>query len=313
VLEAMPPDSHPMCMLNTGILVMEKESSYRKWYDKGMTKDEYWVPTLDDALTLLARLPGLAAAVYRLRYNKGDYINYTPGLDWGANYANMLGLPDPDGTFAKLMRLYLHFHSDHEGGNVSANTCHTVGSALSDAYYSVSAGLNGLAGPLHGLANQEVLRWIQGVMEQMGGKIPSEEEMKQFVWDTLNSGQVVPGFGHAVLRKTDPRYTEQRNFCLKHLPDDSIFKYVDLLYKVVPPILQEQGKAKNPWPNVDAQSGVIQWYYGLREYDFYTVLFAIGRALGVLSNVVWDRALGYPIERPKSVTTAMLEEVAGIS
>jgi citrate synthase len=172
--------------------------------------------------------------------------------------------------------------------------------------------INGLAGPLHGLANQEVLRWIQGVMDQMGGKIPSEEEMKQFVWDTLNSGQVIPGFGHAVLRKTDPRYTEQRNFCLKHLPDDPIFKYVDLLYKVVPPILQEQGKAKNPWPNVDAQSGVIQWYYGLREYDFYTVLFAIGRALGVLSNVVWDRALGYPIERPKSVTTAMLEETAGI-
>ena len=98
----------------------------------------------------------------------------------------------------------------------------------------------------------------------------------------------------------------------EHLPDDPIFKYVDLLYKVVPPILQEQGKAKNPWPNVDAQSGVIQWYYGLREYDFYTVLFAIGRALGVLSNVVWDRALGYPIERPKSVTTAMLEETAGI-
>ena len=129
---------------------------------------------------------------------------------------------------------------------------------------------------------------------------------------TIGSGQVIPGFGHAVLRKTDPRYMAQREFCLKHLPDDPLFKYVDLIYKVTPPILQEQGKAKNPWPNVDAQSGVIQWYYGLTEYEFYTVLFGVGRALGVVANIIWDRALGYPIERPKSITTAMMEEIAGI-
>jgi citrate synthase len=220
----------------------------------------------------------------------------------------MMGIGKP---YDDVARLYFILHSDHESGNVSAHVGHLVGSALSDVYYAISAMIDGLAGPLHGLANQEVLRWIQGVMDQMGGKIPSEEEMKKFVWDTLNSGQVIPGFGHAVLRKTDPRYMAQREFCLKYLPDDPIFKYVDLLYKVVPPILEEQGKAKNPWPNVDAQSGVIQWYFELKEYDFYTVLFGIGRALGVCSNIIWDRALGYPIERPKSLTTDMLEEIAG--
>ena len=178
--------------------------------------------------------------------------------------------------------------------------------------FALFAGLNGLAGPLHGLANQEVLRWIQGVVQKMDNKVPTEDEMKKFVWDTLNGGQVIPGFGHAVLRKTDPRYQAQRDFCLENLEDDLIFKYVDLLYKVTPPILEEQGKAKNPWPNVDAQSGVIQWYYGLKEYDFYTVLFSIGRALGVTANIIWDRALGYPLERPKSLTTAMLEEIAGV-
>ncbi len=209
-----------------------------------------------------------------------------------------------------MSRLYFILHSDHESGNVSAHTGHLVSSALSDPYYAISSMVNGLAGPLHGLANQEVLRWIQGVMDKMGGIVPTEEEMKKFVWDTLNSGQVIPGYGHAVLRKTDPRYTAQRDFCLKHLPDDLIFKYVDVLYKVVPDILVEQGKAKNPWPNVDAQSGVIQWFYGLVEYDYYTVLFSIGRAIGVLANIIWDRALGYPIERPKSLTTDMLEEIA---
>jgi citrate synthase len=242
-----------------------------------------------------------------MKYRDDDIIPSDPNLDMGGNFAHMMGVPHP---YDEVARLYFILHSDHESGNVSAHTGHLVASALSDIYYAISSMINGLAGPLHGLANQEVLRWIQGVRDQMGGKVPSDEEMKQFVWDTLNSGQVIPGFGHAVLRKTDPRYMAQREFCLKHLPDDELFKYVDVLFRVVPPILEEQGKAKNPWPNVDAQSGVIQWYYGVKEYDFYTVLFGIGRALGVVSNIIWDRALGYPIERPKSVTTKMLGDLA---
>jgi len=310
VLRAMPKDSHPMAMFSTAIVSMQRESVYASEYQKGIGKMDHWQPTLEDALNLWARLPQIGAFVYRLKYKDDDQIAPDFSLDIGGNFAHMMGIENP---YDDVARLYFILHSDHESGNVSAHAGHLIASALSDPYYAISSMVNGLAGPLHGLANQEVLRWIQGVMDQMGGKIPSEEEMKEFVWNTLNSGQVVPGFGHAVLRKTDPRYAEQRNFCLKHLPDDPIFKYVDVLYKVVPPILEEQGKAKNPWPNVDAQSGVIQWYYGLREYDFYTVLFSIGRALGVLSNIVWDRALGYPIERPKSVTTAMLEDLAGIT
>ena len=309
VLKAMPKDSHPMAMFSTAIVAMQKESVFAKKYNEGISKMDYWEPMLEDALNLWARIPEIAAFIYRWKYKNGDIIPSDPDLDMGGNFAHMMGIDKP---YDDVARLYFILHSDHESGNVSAHTGHLVASALSDLYYAISAMLDGLAGPLHGLANQEVLRWIQGVMEKMGGKLPSEEEMKKFVWDTLNSGQVIPGFGNAVLRKTDPRYTAQREFCLKHLPDDEIFKYVDMLYKVVPPILQEHGKAKNPWPNVDAQSGVIQWYYGIKEYDFYTVLFGIGRSLGVASNIIWDRALGYPIERPKSITTDMMEEIAGI-
>ncbi len=309
VLRAMPRDTHPMTMFSAALLSMQRDSVFVQEYQKGIDKMDYWKPTLEDALYLWAKMPQIGAYIYRMKYRGDTIIEPDPDLDFGGNFAHMMGIDKP---YDDVARLYFILHSDHESGNVSAHAGHLVGSALSDVYYAASAMINGLAGPLHGLANQEVLRWIQGVMDKMGGEIPNEDVMSQFVWDTLNSGQVIPGFGHAVLRKTDPRYMEQRNFCLKHLPDDPIFKYVDMLYKVVPPILQEQGKAKNPWPNVDAQSGVIQWHYGVREYDFYTVMFGIGRALGVLSNVVWDRALGYPIERPKSVTTAMLEEVAGI-
>jgi citrate synthase len=309
MLKALPKDSHPMAMFAAAIVAMQRESKFVEQYNAGISKMEYWDSTFEDALNLWAKLPQIAAFIYRWKYKDGNIIDPDPNLDMGGNFAHMMGIDKP---YDDVARLYFILHSDHESGNVSAHTGHLVASALSDVYYSISAMIDGLAGPLHGLANQEVLRWIQGVMDQKGGKIPTEEEMKKFVWGTLNSGQVIPGFGHAVLRKTDPRYAAQRDFCLKHLPDDPIFKYVDLLFKVVPPILEEQGKAKNPWPNVDAQSGVIQWYYGLREYDFYTVLFGIGRALGVCSNIVWDRALGYPIERPKSLTTTMLEEVAGI-
>ncbi|MBT8378060.1 MAG: citrate (Si)-synthase [Ignavibacteria bacterium] len=309
MLKNLPPDSHPMAMFSAAIVAMQRESQFVKEYNSGLGKMEYWMPTFEDGMNLLAKLPRIASFIYRLKYKNGDIIKADPKLDMGGNFAHMMGIDKP---YDDVSRMYFILHSDHESGNVSAHTGHLVASALSDVYYAISGMINGLAGPLHGLANEQVLRWTQGVFEKMGGKIPTEEEMKKFVWDTLSGGQVIPGFGHAVLRKTDPRYMAQREFCLKHLPDDPLFKYVDLIYKVTPPILQEQGKAKNPWPNVDAQSGVIQWYYGLTEYEFYTVLFGIGRALGVVSNIIWDRALGYPIERPKSITTAMMEEIAGI-
>lgn len=306
VIDSMPLDSHPMAMFSSSVMIMQKESVFMKRYNEGMNKNDYWDATYEDGMNLLARLPEIAAYIYRRKYKDGDVISSDPNMDMGGNFAHMMGIDKP---YDEVARMYFIIHSDHESGNASAHTGHLVASTLSDLYYSISSAINALAGPLHGLANQEVLRWLQGVMEQMKGQKPTEEIMKKFVWDTLNSGSVIPGFGHAVLRKTDPRYSIQREFCLKYLPNDPIFEYVDILFKVVPPILQEQGKAKNPWPNLDAQSGVIQWHYGLREYDFYTVLFGIGRSIGIVSNVIWDRALSYPLERPKSLTTAMLEDI----
>jgi citrate synthase len=309
MLGDLPKDTHPMSMFSAAVVAMQRESLFVKRYNAGMSKMEYWDPMYEDAMNLLAKLPEIAAHIYRMKYKNNRIIASNPELDLGANFAHMMGIKHP---YDELARLYFILHSDHESGNVSAHITHLVGSALSDAYYAFSAGMNGLAGPLHGLANQEVLRWIQGVMEKMQYKLPTPDELKKFVWDTLNAGQVIPGYGHAVLRKTDPRYTAQRDFALQHLPADQMFKFVSMLYNVVPQILVEQGKAKNPWPNVDAHSGVLQWHYGVRAYDFYTVMFGVGRAIGVLSNLIWDRAVGQALERPKSLTTDMLEKIAGI-
>ena len=310
VLRAMPRDTHPMTMFSAAIVAMQRESEFAASYAAGMNKMDYWDPMYEDATTLFARLPVIAAYIYRMKYKSDTHIAPDDSLDFGGNFAHMMGIPAP---YDEVARMYFLIHSDHESGNVSAHATHLVASALSDAYYALSAGINGLAGPLHGLANQEVLRWTQNLMDKLGGELPTEEQLKEALWATLHAGQVIPGYGHAVLRKTDPRYMAQREFCLENLPDYELFKLVSMIYDVTPPIMVEHGKAKNPWPNVDAQSGVIQWYYGITEYDFYTVLFGVGRAMGVLTNIVWDRALGYPIERPKSLTTPMLEKLAGIT
>jgi len=310
VLEAMPKDSHPMCMLDTAILVMERESKFREGYSEGAKREDYWKFMLEDSLDLLAKLPGIAAGIYRMRFNKGRRISYKPELDWSENYARMLGVKDPNGEFADCIRLYLVLHCDHEGGNVSAHTCHVVGSALSDVYYAVSAGLNGLSGPLHGLANQECLGWILQVRERFDG-VPTDEQLEKFAWETLNAGKVIPGYGHAVLRVTDPRFDAFRDFGMKHFPDDELMQIVDKVYRIVPKVLKEQGKAANPWPNVDAGSGALLHHYGLREFSYYTVLFSVSRALGMCSQLIVNRALGTPIERPKSVTTRWIQEQVG--
>jgi citrate synthase len=287
-------------------MAMQTESAFAKAYAEGMNKKDYWSVMYDDAMDLIARLPRIAAYIYRRKYKNNNHIQPNGLLDWAGNFAHMLGYEDEG--FKELMRLYMTIHADHEGGNVSAHTTHLVGSALSDAYLSFAAGMNGLAGPLHGLANQEVIKWILDMREELGGGIPTKQQIEDYVRKTLSDGKVVPGYGHAVLRKTDPRFTAQMEFAKKHLSDDELVRIVWLVYETVPPILESLGKIKNPWPNVDAHSGALLVHYGLVEYEFYTVLFGVSRALGVLASLCWDRALGFSLERPKSVTTEWMKQ-----
>ncbi|MCL4268829.1 MAG: citrate (Si)-synthase [Anaerolineales bacterium] len=311
MLKSMPKETHPMTLLSQAVLALQTGSVFAAKYPS-MKKDQYWEAALEDSLDLTAKLPVIAAYIYRLKYfGETSKPRYNPKQDYGLNFSRMMKVSDKKG-YADLARLYFILHSDHESGNVSAHTMHLVGSALSDPYLSFSAALNGLAGPLHGLANQECLGWLLSVKEKFGG-VPSRDELYKFAWDTLNDGKVIPGYGHGVLRVVDPRFTTQLEFAKKRFPDDELVRFAELVLDVVPAVLKEQGKAKSPAPNVDAISGTLQYHYGVREFDFYTVLFGIGRALGVTPNYVWMRALGMPIERPKSLTTKMLEDVVAKS
>ncbi|XP_065665940.1 probable citrate synthase 2, mitochondrial [Hydra vulgaris] len=302
MLNNFPEDLHPMTQFATAIAALNKDSKFAQAYSKGVSKSDYWIYAFEDSMDLISKLPVVAACIYRNLYRDGKVSPIDPSKDWSANLANMLGYTNID--FTELMRLYLVIHCDHEGGNVSAHATHLVGSALSDPYLSLSAGMCGLAGPLHGLANQEVLIWLKKLVDDIGYDV-TKEQMLEYIRKTLETS-VIPGYGHAVLRKTDPRYTCQREFALKHLPNDPLFKIVEKVYDVVPNELLALGKVANPWPNVDAHSGVLLQYYGMTEMNYYTVLFGVSRALGVLSSLVWDRIFSLPIERPKSMSTEQL-------
>lgn len=303
ILRAMPSTAHPMDMLITAIVSLEDASIFRHRYEEGMAKEGYWEAALDDSLTLLARLPALAAAVYRIRYDKGEPISYDPSRTWAANFARMLGREDED--FAEMIRLYLVIHCDHEGGDASAFACRIVGSGLADAYYAITAGLCGMAGPLHGLATEEALRFNLDAIERFGGP-PTPEQMREFAWETLSAGKVIPGFGHPLLKATDPRYIAFCEFGKKHCPDDPLFRTVEVGTEVIPGVLKEHGRARNPWPNVDGISGTMLHHFGLTESEFHTVLFSVSRAMGMLAQLVLCRATLEPLTTPKSVTLEWL-------
>lgn len=306
VLDALPAETHPMTQFTAAIASMQTGSVFSQRYSEGLRKSDFWDATYEDAMNLIAKLPRVAAYIYRRTYHNSTHIAPDISLDWSGNFAHMLGIEGED--FKSFMRLYLTIHADHEGGNASAHTTHLVGSTLSDSYYALAGGMSALAGPLHGLANQEVIKWIFRMLDTLGTRRPTKEQIADYVNSTLAAGQVIPGYGHAVLRQPDPRFTAQKRFAEEYIHDSEVIDVVWKCFEVIPPILKGLGKVKNPWPNVDAHSGAILVHYGLTHYSFYTVLFGVSRALGVLSQLCWSRALGFPLERPKSVTTEWVTE-----
>jgi len=311
MLNNFPATLHPMAQFSAAVTALHSESLFAKAYAAGTPKDKYWETTYEDSMNCIAKLPTIAAAIYRNVFKDGQLAAINPDKDLSWNYANMLGFGDNE-DFIELMRLYLSIHADHEGGNVSAHACHLVGSTLSDPYLSFAAALNGLAGPLHGLANQEVLIFIEGAVKEMGTETPTDQELIDYTWSLLNSRRVVPGYGHAVLKVPDPRFVCQQQFAEEYIENDNYVNLVQQIFRLVPDVLKEHGKAKNPWPNVDAHSGVLLKHYGLTEMNYYTVLFGVSRAMGVLPSLTWDRAFGLPLERPKSMSTGGLKKFLNV-
>lgn len=317
LMSNLPFDVHPMTQLAIGLASMNTTSEFARKYEKGQIgKDEYWEYVFDDVINLIAALPQLSGKIYsRIAANGEPLGEFKEDRDWSYNICSLLGMTSKcscnlqnltskqSDDFVNLMKLYTGIHVDHEDGNVSAHATHLVGSALSDPYLSYSSGVMGLAGPLHGLAAQEVVRFLI----EMNSYISSphnESKIEKYVWNLLRSKRVVPGYGHAVLRKTDPRFIALLDFVKARPEEFSQDKNVVLMEKlseIAPKVLKEHGKCKNPYPNVDSASGILFYHYGIKELLFFTVIFACSRSMGPLTQLVWDRALGLPIERPTSL------------
>ncbi len=323
ILDSLPATLHPMTQLSIGISALNNDSSFAKAYEKGIPKSEYWEYTFDDSINLIAKLPSLVGKIYSNTYHKGATLGELDlNQDWSYNMSSLLGMTSESRNinnlskqeskdFVNLVRLYCALHGDHEGGNVSAHATHLVGSALSDPYLSYSAGVQGLAGPLHGLAAQEVVRFILEMKDKIFGEINNSAKIEEYLWSLLNSKRVIPGYGHGVLRRPDPRFNAMIQFGLnrpEQFERDVLFQLVKNLSKVAPGVLKEHGKTKNPFPNVDSSSGILFYHYGVKELLFFTVIFGASRSLGPLAQLVWDRILGLPIERPKSVDLKTLAQ-----
>ena len=193
VLNSLPARTHPMTMFSHAILAMQNESVFAAKYREGLKKPVYWRATLEDSLNLTAKLPAIAAYIYNHKFQDGLSIEPDPNLDWSANFAHMIGKPN-DKDYFDLSRLYFVLHCDHEGANVSAHVSALVNSALSDVYYASSAAINGLAGPLHGVANQECVGWLLTMREHFTD-FPTAEQVKAYAWDVLKRARSFPGTG----------------------------------------------------------------------------------------------------------------------
>ena len=274
VLSAMPADSHPMVMLSTAILVLERESVFRQRYDAGIKKDEYWVATLEDTLNIVAKLPAIAAGIYRSGSARAPRIASNPALDWAADYAHMLGIADPtrrvreaDAALhgAALRPRERQRQRDDDGdGELRA-----VGPLL------LAVGrIERPGGPAARPGEPGMPGLDPGYEQEVRRRRRRSEQLKKYAEDTLAAGRVVPGYGHAVLRITDPRFDAFLAFGKKHCPNDPVFQTVANVFDTVPDVLKQVQKIKDPWPNVDAGSGSLLYHYGLTEFPYYTVLFA---------------------------------------
>jgi len=307
VLESLK-DVHPMTQFVSAMASLSNESLFARTYGQ-YPKNEMWKVAYEDSLNLISKTFSIAEEIFCMKSNNTPKIDMK-SYDLTSKFIDSLSLPSI--SDAKLhqkiidyFRLFFVIHSDHEGGNVSAHACTLIGSAHSDPFLSFAAGLSGLAGPLHGRANQEVLEFIDRLLEAHPN--PSDHDIKDFIESTINSGKVVPGYGHAVLRVADPRCLAQLKFAeanlnMKESKKASALTVAKKMIRIAPGVLSQFEKIKNPQPNVDAISGSCLRELGFKDQSLYTVLFGVSRAIGCMANYVTNHIIGYPLERPKSLT-----------
>lgn len=259
----------------------------------------------EDCLNLIAKIPQLAATVINFHAGWGETKPSQPQLGYMENFVEMLNLPQKQHLkdLVQIFKLFNIMHYDHGGGNLSTFVGKAVASGLEDMYGSIASAMAALSGPRHGKANQDCLVFVQEILDQVGENA-SEKQVEELIRQRLSNNELVFGFGHAVLRVEDPRATVFYEAAEKKYPNFPLVKIANLLRKAGPTVLKENPKISNPFPNVDAVSGVILSAAGFPYPDYFTVLFGLSRMVGISIQIVYERCdaregKGTPIVRPK--------------
>lgn len=289
-IQLLPQKGHPMKLFVAAVLlsaVFEGKNHY-----------------LEDSLDIVAKIPQIAAAVINHHAGWNSLQPSKPELGYMENFTQMLNVPEGDKEkLTHAFKLFNILHYDHGGGNLSAFVGKAVASGLEDLYGSLSAGLCALAGPRHGKANQDCLAFVQELVHELGPDA-TPDQVENAIRTRLNKGDLVYGFGHAVLRVEDPRATLLYKVAQEKYPDNPLVKMALLLRVAGTKVLKENPKISNPYPNVDAISGVLLNAAGFPYPEYYTVLFGLSRVVGISRQIVYERdearnGKGTPIVRPK--------------
>jgi citrate synthase len=289
-IRSLPRNGHPMKLFCAALLILgmhEASNDYR-----------------EDCLNLIAKIPHLAAEVINHHAGWGATSHSHTEMGYMENFARMLNVPHAHlAELTRAFKLFNILHYDHGGGNLSTFVGKAVASGLEDMYGSIASAMCALAGPRHGRANQECLEFVRLTLHEVGEKA-TEADVEKFIRHRLDKNQLVFGFGHAVLRVEDPRATVQYDFVKKHYPHHPLVKIALLLRTAGSKILSENPKISDPHPNVDAISGTLLTASGFPYPEYYTVLFGLGRCVGIAIQIVYERleargGKGTPIVRPK--------------
>ncbi len=302
MIRGFPKGMHPLAMLSAAVLSLQGSSQFYYQHEVAVKTGRLWELCVEDALTLLAWMPVLAAGIYRIHFLGEAPMAPDPDLSLVENFARMLGLPGADETLPELLRIFYIVHADHDGGNVAQHCARLAASAHSDLFFAMVASMGGLAGHLHGQATQLSVQFAQKILQEFRG-IPSDALLQEHVTELIKTGVRIPGYGHAVLRGPDPRFLALHQFGRNHFPDDPLFQVADRLSRVVPPLLKQLKNISNPYPNIDAISGITLYHYGMKRTEFYSVMFACAQAMGTFAQNIIYHALRLPIIRPSSLTT----------
>lgn len=289
-IQALPREGHPMKLFSIALLlagIFEGTNNYR-----------------EDSLNLIAKVPEITATLINYHAGWGKTKPSHPELGYMENFTQMLNVPHAN--FQELTQVFKFFnilHYDHGGGNLSAFVGKAVASGLEDLYGSICGAMCALAGPRHGKANQDCLVFVQELLREVGDKADAVK-VEQLIRKKLDNRELVYGFGHAVLRVEDARATLLYEFAQKHYSQHHLVKMALLLREAGSKVLKENPKIADPYPNVDAISGILLTAAGFPYPEYFTVLFGLARVVGISRQIVYEReeareGKGTPIVRPK--------------